>query len=657
MGVLVQFRHRFWSDFTRKEFAPLKLLFFLVFGGSMTLFPFITIHMRSLGITESELAIISALQPIVALVGPSLAGMLADRIGNFKIFLSFVMACSGFAALLFLAIPPARVTHTMPDLLPLSMACSSTSDTPKLFLQTPYECDLQSNATEITVTLQYCRPCGTHVEVCETNATSSSCQTSTLPPFGLSTFLALALLHDSADGGKAKPIDHTMEILKAKEGICSSMPELSVERTSYAIDEAPDDGTPDPECEMECDVVVDRRVLCKNTRSLEVLSPATTFALYLLVRFLNALTLATSFPLFEGAVMAVLQQNKGDFGLQRLYANLGSIILTPISGSLIDYVSKKNGFQDFSPAFYMYFCIKMVAAGIILLVNLEFKKPSNSVLKDFKKIIVQPQIITFLSVMLVSGMCFGFLDTFLFWFLEDLGANKMLMGVTVTVGALAGIPLLMASATIITTLGHVNTIIMGFAFYVLRMLGYSFLTSAWWSMPFEALECFTVSLMYAASTTYAAKLATPATLATMQGLYGGLHHGVGRGLGSLVGGFLLLPLGVRNTFRLMSVVCAVTCVGYFLVSKFFFRKIESEQDLEKNEEVEEKKQQLDDEKSPMEDYRTEEKDEKSNSVESENNFCRNIDDNFEDSNIIENNSEMTTGNINKGYAEDRIGNP
>lgn len=63
------------------------------------------------------------------------------------------------------------------------------------------------------------------------------------------------------------------------------------------------------------------------------------------------------------------------------------------------------------------------------------------------------------------------LDTFLFWLLQDLGAQKYLMGITVTVGSIAGIPILVASGYIIKKLGFVNTIVFGFGFYVLRMLG------------------------------------------------------------------------------------------------------------------------------------------------------------------------------------------
>lgn len=69
------------------------------------------------------------------------------------------------------------------------------------------------------------------------------------------------------------------------------------------------------------------------------------------------------------------------------------------------------------------------------------------------------------------GTSFGLLDTFLFWLLQDLGATRMLMGLTVAVGGLAGIPLLVATSAIITRLGHVNTLVISIAFYVIRFVG------------------------------------------------------------------------------------------------------------------------------------------------------------------------------------------
>ena len=45
------------------------------------------------------------------------------------------------------------------------------------------------------------------------------------------------------------------------------------------------------------------------------------------------------------------------------------------------------------------------------------------------------------------------------------------MGITVTVGSIAGIPILIASGFIFKKVGLANTIILGFAFYVIRMMG------------------------------------------------------------------------------------------------------------------------------------------------------------------------------------------
>ncbi|KAJ4432254.1 hypothetical protein ANN_20871 [Periplaneta americana] len=107
---------RISKDFRQKELLPLKLLFFVhasrifervlqnllrrcwwrnfeqmlygtewyVNSALFVLYPYLTIHMRELGINVEETAIMSAVTPIVAIVMPPVAGMVADRIGNFR---------------------------------------------------------------------------------------------------------------------------------------------------------------------------------------------------------------------------------------------------------------------------------------------------------------------------------------------------------------------------------------------------------------------------------------------------------------------------------------------------------------------------------------------------------------------------------------------
>lgn len=45
------------------------------------------------------------------------------------------------------------------------------------------------------------------------------------------------------------------------------------------------------------------------------------------------------------------------------------------------------------------------------------------------------------------------------------------MGITITVGGIAGIPLLALSGPIISKIGHANVLFIGFVFYAIRLCG------------------------------------------------------------------------------------------------------------------------------------------------------------------------------------------
>merc|ERR1719192_1840823 len=61
------------------------------------------------------------------------------------------------------------------------------------------------------------------------------------------------------------------------------------------------------------------------------------FWTYLLVRVLLDILRASSLMLFEGAVVSIIKQHGGDYGLQKLFGTFGAIIFGPLSGLLIDF--------------------------------------------------------------------------------------------------------------------------------------------------------------------------------------------------------------------------------------------------------------------------------------------------------------------------------
>ena len=90
--------------------------------------------------------------------------------------------------------------------------------------------------------------------------------------------------------------------------------------------------------------------------------------------------------------------------------------------------------------------------------------------------------------MMFAGTFWGFIEAFLFWHLDDLGATRFLMGWTVAVGMVTSLPFLIFSGPITDTIGHMNVIILGMLAYTGRLLGYSFITDPVYVYPFEALE-------------------------------------------------------------------------------------------------------------------------------------------------------------------------
>jgi MFS family permease len=171
----------------------------------------------------------------------------------------------------------------------------------------------------------------------------------------------------------------------------------------------------------------------------------------------------------------------------------------------------------------------------------------------------------FLVMMMFAGVFWGFIEAFLFWFLDDLGAKKLEMGWTVTIGMLTSLPFLIFSGPITDTIGHINVIVLGMLAYFVRLLGYSFLENPLYVYPYEALEGFTMALMMTSAVTYVAKISTPSTIASVMGLMGSLFFGIGKGSGSLFGGLLMSYIGTRWTFRLLAataLACAVIYTGF-----------------------------------------------------------------------------------------------
>ena len=73
--------------------------------GLSNFFIFQTIHLKALGFTIEDASIVNSVIPGADIFGPPLAGFLADKLGNFRIFMALLTFFNGASSLLLLAIP------------------------------------------------------------------------------------------------------------------------------------------------------------------------------------------------------------------------------------------------------------------------------------------------------------------------------------------------------------------------------------------------------------------------------------------------------------------------------------------------------------------------------------------------------------------------
>ncbi|KAL7301823.1 hypothetical protein TKK_0005430 [Trichogramma kaykai] len=639
---------RIGDDLRQKKLIPLKLLFFFN-SASMTIFyPYMTLHMRELGINLEEIAVMNGLTPLSTIILPPIAGLIADRIGNFKILLSSISALAGAASLLLLLVPVGRVTMQHPDRVVLNVncthelilgmnqvqSCDSKRDVRSNFtLQScGYSCPMyhyndseiqaasmssnyvlsvwdSDNSTnfsyEFNILDEHKSKSGKllgdvreHKQMrneeffkstirrltkhtlyfpsdkselfvfkCKnTTDCSYQSQVETQDSARLVQELNLRLLGGSSYDRKELYQRYVLNASSSSSATCAAEQEILA---SVQINLAANRSLTSQNCARTCILTAPRRDFCKNLEVTIEFNPSLTFWSYLSIKIIIRILGGLSFAMFKGAVMAIIREEKADYGLQRVYGSIGGVIMAPLSGLLIDYASDGKGYTDFRPAICLYAACRTTMSAVKLLLNLEFKAPAKNVIKDVSAVLKNPELVVLLIVCLIKGATFGSIESYLFWLLQDLGAPRSLMGMGITVGGVVGIPLLIMSGPIIDKIGHPNVIVIGLIFYAVRLIGYSMIYNPWYSLIFEVFESVTVSVSFTAAVVYIALLSTASTESSVQGILGALYFGIGKSIGNFVGGLLIDAIGIRPTFQIFAAVTLLTAVLYFLYFLLF----------------------------------------------------------------------------------------
>lgn len=199
------------------------------------------------------------------------------------------------------------------------------------------------------------------------------------------------------------------------------------------------------------------------------------FWIYFILRFTGTTMLSAGVTIMDPIALTMIEKYGGDFGRERLFSSIGMALFSPITGLLIDMNSRRLGYTDYSAAFYTYDILLVISAVTVYLMPLGTKLPADNIFKNLLNILKMPRVLLFILFLFILGNLWGFIESFLFLYLKDLGAPNYLLGITVTVGTISSIPFLYRSERITKYIGHVNIIIVAFFAHAGRLVGYSYM--------------------------------------------------------------------------------------------------------------------------------------------------------------------------------------
>ncbi|XP_066977344.1 uncharacterized protein [Macrobrachium rosenbergii] len=604
-----------WGDFTNPRLVPIKVVFFIIMGATQCIAPFTTPLMRALGLNLQEVGLIFTIGPLIPVFAPLLAGLIADKLGNFRGVLVFTVAMSGLVALINVTIPPARTNPTYSDTLTLGLTCEGED-----FILTPPKPKKEEDRCvfynrTLTAPMIEAENCG---YICpEPVAEYPPLMFKKVKKAKIVTTVNSTLYHlcDIQDGKKnsrfvqkcfrvnlnksmahedlpknfslhnvemrleevahKKPhfvlISAPMDAKYGQKLHCVTgevpkkifVPKLVISEQSFNAEE----GGKLVKCIFHCSVEIPHNLTCQNRPLSIEHDVALSFWLFVSVKLVMKFLIGLSYTLFEVAVVAILKEFGHDYGLQRIYGSVGGMVFAPLSGFFIDLFGDGEHYTDYYVIFIFYCALKILCALMLVKLDLRFKVPARSICENIGNIFTNFEVVLLILVVFISGMCYGFIENFLPWLLRDLEATNWFIGILTTIASVSAIPFLALSGGICKKFGNIQSIAFGLVCYSIRCIGYSMLKEYYWCMPFEVLEGVTTGLLVAAAITYGAQLSSKSNVATLQGILATFHYGLGKSAGSLLGGYLMTWLGAPFSFQIFSGIAFTTGFAYYLIGK------------------------------------------------------------------------------------------
>ena len=231
------------------------------------------------------------------------------------------------------------------------------------------------------------------------------------------------------------------------------------------------------------------------------------FRTLILIVILTEIITTPTPMLADNAIVRSLVETDSVYGKQRLFGSLGlslAAILVAVWVSLeTDCVHTDT--INYVPCFHLF----EIAIGATVLVSLcvEFNRPleenpNEFDFKDAMKLFKNFKNGVFIVTLFLFGCFHSLQNSFLFWYLQDLGGTPTLFSVILLIYCLAEVVMYFISGYVGEAIGQQGIICLAFACYTARYLMYSYLKDPWLVIPMEMVQGITYGGVWSIATVY-----------------------------------------------------------------------------------------------------------------------------------------------------------
>ncbi len=257
----------------------------------------------------------------------------------------------------------------------------------------------------------------------------------------------------------------------------------------------------------------------------------------------------TSFA--DSATMFMLAARKEMYGRVRLGGTFGYAVAASLAGLVV---------QNYGLKFAFWGCALIWFIALILSQKLNYSpvRVSGSTVAGMRDLLANRRWLLFLAIAFVGGFGFSAMANYFLPLMKQVGANESTMGIALTIGTVAEVPIFFFGNTLLRRLKPSGLLMLAVVMTAVRMLLYVVSTAPEFVLFSQLLNGFTFPAMWLAGVAYADQHAPAGKSASAQGMFGTMVFGVGPAVGGFIGGPLLESIGARGLYLVFTIVVLAT---------------------------------------------------------------------------------------------------